>query len=29
MRIGGDAYRVDWRSHEVLERVTERAAANF
>jgi hypothetical protein len=29
MRVGGDAYRVDWRSHQVLERVTERTAANF
>ncbi|WP_210527562.1 hypothetical protein [Rubellimicrobium arenae] len=29
MRVGHDAYRVDWRSHQVLERVTERAAANF
>lgn len=29
MRIGPDLYRVDWRSQEVLERVTERAAANF
>ncbi len=29
MRVGGDAYRVDWRTHEVLERVTERTAANF
>ncbi len=29
MRVGQDAYRVDWRTHQVLERVTERAAANF
>lgn len=29
MRVGQDAYRVDWHSHEVLERVTERTAANF
>lgn len=29
MRIGQDAYRVDWQSHQVLERVTERVAANF
>lgn len=29
MRIGQDAYRVDWQSHQVLERVTEQAAANF
>ena len=29
MRIGPDAYRVDWQSHQVLERVTEQAAANF
>ena len=29
MRIGQDAYRVDWQSHQVLERVTEEAAANF
>lgn len=29
MRIGADAYRVDWQSHQVLERVTEEAAANF
>ena len=29
MRVGSDAYRVDWRSHQVLERVTEKAAANF
>lgn len=29
MRIGSDAYRVDWQSHQVLERVTDRAAANF
>lgn len=29
MRIGQDAFRVDWQSHQVLERVTDRAAANF
>lgn len=29
MRIGQDAYRVDWQSHQVLERVTDRVAANF
>lgn len=29
MRVGRDAYRVDWRTHQVLERVTERTAANF
>ncbi|TNC73362.1 hypothetical protein [Rubellimicrobium roseum] len=29
MRVGSDAFRVDWRTHEVLERVTDRAAANF
>jgi hypothetical protein len=29
MRIGPDAYRVDWQSHQVLERVTDRVAANF
>lgn len=29
MRIGQDAFRVDWQSHQVLERVTERTAANF
>jgi hypothetical protein len=29
MRVGADAYRVDWRTHQVLERVTDRAAANF
>jgi hypothetical protein len=29
MRVGHDAYRVDWQTHQVLERVTERAAANF
>lgn len=29
MRVGSDAYRVDWRSHQVLERVTDKAAANF
>ena len=29
MRIGQDAYRVDWKTHQVLERVTEQTAANF
>lgn len=29
MRVDRDVFRVDWRSHEVLERVTDRAAANF
>jgi hypothetical protein len=29
MRIGPDAFRVDWQTHQVLERVTEKAAANF
>ena len=29
MRVGQDAYRVDWQSHKVLERVTDQAAANF
>ena len=29
MRIERDVFRVDWRSHEVLERVTDEAAANF
>ncbi|MBP1805461.1 hypothetical protein [Rubellimicrobium aerolatum] len=29
MRIGADAFRVDWRTHQVLERVTDRAGANF
>lgn len=29
MRIGQDAFRVDWQSHQVLERVTEQTAANF
>jgi hypothetical protein len=29
MRVGNDAYRVDWQTHEVLERVTENVAANF
>lgn len=29
MRVGPDAYRVDWQTHEVLERVTENVAANF
>lgn len=29
MRVGRDAFRVDWQTHQVLERVTERASANF
>ena len=29
MRVGQDAFRVDWQSHQVLERVTDAAAANF
>jgi hypothetical protein len=29
MRVGPDALRVDWSSHEVLERATDQAAANF
>jgi hypothetical protein len=29
MRVGQDAYRVDWNTHQVLERVTDKAAANF
>ena len=29
MRVGQDAFRVDWQSHQVLERVTDEAAANF
>jgi hypothetical protein len=29
MRVGQDAFRVDWRTHQVLERVTDEAAANF
>ena len=29
MRIGADVFRVDWSSQQVLERVTDRAAANF
>lgn len=29
MRVGSDLFRVDWRSQQVLERVTDRAAANF
>ena len=29
MRVGQDAFRVDWRTHQVLERVTDRASANF
>ncbi len=29
MRIEEDIYRVDWNSHEVLERVTDQANANW
>lgn len=29
MRIGDEIYRVDWVSHEVLERVTDQASRNF
>ena len=29
MRIEDEIYRVDWRSHEVLERVTDQAGANW
>jgi len=29
MRVGQDAFRVDWQTHQVLERVTDKAAANF
>lgn len=29
MRVGSDAFRVDWQSHQVLERVTDLASANF
>jgi hypothetical protein len=29
MRVGRDVFRVDWRSQQVLERVTDQAAANF
>lgn len=29
MRVGRDAFRVDWASHQVLERVTSQTAANF
>ncbi len=29
MRVGADAFRVDWNTHQVLERVTNQAAANF
>lgn len=29
MRIEDDIYRVDWRSHEVLERVTDQAGSNW
>lgn len=29
LRVGSDAYRVDWHTHQVLERVTDKAAANF
>lgn len=29
MRVARDVFRVDWGSQQVLERVTDRAAANF
>ena len=29
MRVGQDAFRVDWQTHQVLERVTDEASANF
>lgn len=29
MRIADDIYRVDWRSHTVLERVTDQAGRNW
>ncbi|MGJ8587907.1 MAG: hypothetical protein ACSHXW_07115 [Yoonia sp.] len=29
MRIEDDIYRVDWRSHRVLERVTDQASRNW
>ncbi len=29
MRIEDEIYRVDWRSHEVLERVTHKASRNW
>jgi hypothetical protein len=29
MRIEDDIYRVDWHSHEVLERVTDQASRNW
>ncbi len=29
MRVGSGAYRVDWNTHRVLERVTDAASANF
>ena len=29
LRIEDDIYRVDWRTHEVLERVTDQAAKNW
>lgn len=29
MRIEDDIYRVDWRSHKVLERVTEQVGSNW
>jgi hypothetical protein len=29
MQIEEDIYRVDWRSHEVLERVTDQASRNW
>lgn len=29
VRVGHDAFRVDWDTHQVLERVTDQAAANW
>lgn len=29
MRVERDVFRVDWRSHQVIERVTHLASANF
>jgi hypothetical protein len=29
MRVGQDAFRVDWQTHEVLERVTDETAQTF
>jgi hypothetical protein len=29
IRIEDEIYRVDWRSHEVLERVTHKASRNW